>query len=266
MCECEVEVKRRNPLVSIIIPALNEEHTIATVLRSLARQDRISDCEVIVVDGRSSDATVQVAENFPFVQVEVSEQGRVAQMNRGAQVATAPVVWFLHVDSTLPDRRTVDSLLLAVQSPDVVGGCFSYHLRGDDLYYRLVNTLVNLRARAFDRPYGDQGLFVRRDVFSRVGGFRENVHHCEDLDLVLRLRAAGKFQVLSLRVETSARTWKRYGNVATTLWHLNQWVRYEWSRRREFEDSPRRAPEPGGPAAASCKGVEEIAPATAPEA
>lgn len=259
--EGEQSVSRPKALVSIIIPALNEEHTISSVLRSLARQERISDCEVIVVDGGSRDRTVEVAENFPFVRIETSAPGRAVQMNHGAEAATAPALWFLHVDSTLPDRRTVDALLEALDDPAVVAGCFRFHLRGDDLYYRLINALVNLRARALGRPYGDQGIFVRRELFLGLGGFRPSAADCEDLDFVLRVREQGEFRLLPATVETSARTWKRYGKVATTFWHLNQWLRFEWSRRR---NDPAMAALIAKPAEA--QGTKEVTSAATPDA
>jgi uncharacterized protein len=220
----------RKPSVSIVIPARDEAMTVAGILRSLSRQDRISDCEVIVVDGMSSDETPSVAASFPFVHVVQSERGLARQMNYGAQLATADAVWFLHSDSTLPEKRTVDALLEALDDPKVVGGAFQFHLRGNDWYYRLVTLLVNLRSRVVGRAWGDQGIFVRTAVFRALGGFRE-MDGCEDLEFILRLKRQGVFRILRTRVETSARTWQRYGKIQTTFWHLQQLARYEWRRR-----------------------------------
>lgn len=217
------------PLVSIIIPARNEGATIPTVLRSLSRQERISDCEVIVVDGMSTDNTAAVAESFPFVRVLRSAKGRAAQMNRGAEVASAPALWFLHADTTLPDPNTVDALLGALRDPSVGCGAFQFHLRGNDAYFRFVTTMVNFRARTLRRPFGDQGIFVRTETFRRLGGYRE-LEFCEDLDLVLRLRGEGRFHLLPQTVETSARTWQSHGKLRITAWHLAVLARYEWKR------------------------------------
>lgn len=219
------------PELSIIIPALNEERTITSVLRSLARQAHISGCEVIVVDGMSRDDTATVAGNFPFVRVVTCEPGRARQMNYGAEMALAPVLWFLHADSTIPDPYTIDVLLRALEEPELVGGAFRFHLRGDDLYYRAVNVLVNLRSRLVLRPFGDQGIFVRTEAFRALGGYRM-LEACEDLDLVLRMRQNGRFAIMPGAVETSARTWQRYGKIRTTLWHLRQMIEFEWRRRR----------------------------------
>lgn len=220
----------RRPAVTIVIPARNEQHTIASVLRSLSRQNRISDCQVIVVDGMSEDATAETAETFPFVQVISCAPGRAEQMNYGASAADGGVLWFLHSDSTVPERTTVDSMLEALEDPDLAGGAFRFHLRGDDPYYQFVNAVVNLRARWLLRPYGDQGIFVRTELFRSLGGYRA-LENCEDLDLVLRLRQVGRFRILPATVETSARTWQRYGKLRTTLWHLRELMRFEWRRR-----------------------------------
>lgn len=207
----------------------NEEHTITSVLRSLARQERISDCQVIVVDGHSQDDTVDVAARFPFVRVVSCEPGRARQFNFGASHAVAPLLWFLHADSTLPEKRTVDALMDAAADEDVVGGAFRFHVRGDDAYFSVVNALVNWRAKLGRRPYGDQGIFVKSNAFRTIGGFRE-LACCEDLDLVLRIRKLGKFKMLRQTVETSARTWVQYGKIRTTAFHIGQMVSFETRR------------------------------------
>lgn len=216
--------------LAIIIPVRNEEHTVGSVLRSLARQTMLSRCQVIVVDGMSDDDTAAVAASFPFVQVLTSLPGRAKQMNRGAQHAAAPALWFLHADSTLPDTRTIEALLHALEDPSVVGGAFRFRLRGNDIYYRFITWMVNLRSLTVHRVYGDQGIFVRTNAFHELGGFRE-IGFCEDVDLVLRLRRLGRFVILPQVVETSARTWIRYGKLRTTWYHLRELLRYEWLRR-----------------------------------
>lgn len=217
------------PQISVIIPALNEARTITSVLRSLARQDMISVAQVIVVDGMSEDETVDVAYGFPFVEVVQAQPGRANQMNHGARVARAPILWFLHADSTIPEPTSINEILDVMADPEVAAGAFRFKLRGDDLYYRLVTGWVNLRSSLLGRPYGDQGLFVRTKVFQELGGYAP-VEMCEDLDFVLRVRKMGRFVLLRHPVETSARTWQRYGKLRTTIYHLREWLAFELSR------------------------------------
>jgi len=219
----------RLPRLSIIIPTLNEELTITGLLRSLAQQSHISDCEVLVIDAESQDETATLADAFPFVEVISSKPGLVQQMNLGAERASGESLWFLHADTTLPDPGTVGAILRALDDPAVVGGACRFHLRGDDLYFHMINVLVNARARLLRRPYGDQGIFVRRDIFRRLGGFRQ-LPRCVDLEFVLRLRRMGQFVILRPRVSTSARTWRRHGKVRTTAYHVAEWLGFEWNR------------------------------------
>jgi len=236
----------RTPELSIIIPALNEEQAIAGLLRSLSHQERISDCEVLVMDGGSTDGTAEMAAAFPFAQVVSCEPGLIQQLNEGVESATASAVWFLHADTTLPDPRTIDSVIGALTDPNVVGGACRFRLRGDDFYYKIVTGFVNTRAKLLTRAYADQGLFVRTKLFRQLGGFRP-LRGCADLDLVLRVKAHGAFRLLRAPVETSARTWKRYGKFQTTVWHLREWFSFEWNRlrRRQSPVPNDHAPEGG---------------------
>lgn len=215
--------------LSIIIPARNEQQTIAGVLRSLSRQDRISDCQVIVVDGGSTDGTQDIASAFPFVEIVPSETGLAIQMNRGAEVADGKVLWFLHADVTLPNTSTVSYILDILDEPGVVGGACRFQIRGHDLYYQFINALVNMRSRWLGRAYGDQGIFVLKEAFARAGGFR--TVPCTDLDLFLRLQNLGEVRIIKPVVATSARTWQRYGKIKTTAWHVKEWLAYEWNRK-----------------------------------
>lgn len=226
----------RAPRLSIIIPTRNEELTITELLRSLSLQELISDCQIIVVDGQSQDGTANLAAAFPFVEVVVSAPGLVGQMNAGAERAHAPALWFLHADMTLPNPRTVNSILAALADPEVVGGACRFSLRGDDLCFDIIGTLVNLRARLLGRLYGDQGIFVRTAIFRKLGGFRA-MKSCFDLDFILRLQREGDIRIISPKVYTSARTWHRYGKIKTTAWHVKEWLGYEWRRLRGQEQA-----------------------------
>lgn len=221
--------------LTIVIPARNEEQTIAGVLRSLSHQERISECQVLVVDGGSSDGTTNIAEAFPFVEVVPSELGLVRQLNRGAELAQGRALWFLHADVTIPNPMTISYIMETLSESGVVAGACRFQIRGHDLFYRVINSLVNLRSRTLGRAYGDQGIFVRADTFRRSGGFREVP--CADLDLFLRLQTMGEVRMIQPVVATSARTWKRYGKIKTTAWHIKEWLVYEWNRKKGRLDS-----------------------------
>jgi len=199
--------------LSVIIPALNEEKTLAgTVHRALTGAG-----EVIVVDGGSSDETVKTAEaagaraiSFPF--------GRGAQLNRGAAAARGGIYLFLHADTVLPHGygALVKDLLRA---RGIIAGAFSLGIDSGESRYRWVEAGANGRSRVLQRPYGDQSLFIRNKDFWRMGGF-SHLPIMEDFEFAGRLARKGRIGVLGEKVMTSVRRWERIGLLQTTV--LNQ--------------------------------------------
>jgi rSAM/selenodomain-associated transferase 2 len=212
--------------LALVVPVLNERADIDGLCERLANAAR--DCEVVVVDGGSDDGTDDLLHarasraGFCFL---TSSRGRGAQMNAGAAATTAGTLLFLHADTRLPTRGTA-AVERAVED-GAIGGCFKLSIDSADPRLRAASGLINLRSRILCSATGDQAIFVQRDVFERVGGYRD-IPLCEDLDLVYRLRGLGHFALLEERVHTSARRWQR-GGVTRTIslmwalrigWHL----------------------------------------------
>ncbi|MCA9009385.1 MAG: TIGR04283 family arsenosugar biosynthesis glycosyltransferase [Planctomycetaceae bacterium] len=200
-------------MLSIIIPAFNEEAGLAMLLESLSDK---SQTEVIVVDGGSSDTTCQIAERAG-VKVIRCRSGRGRQMNAGAAMARGEVLLFLHADSKLPSDFA-QTILKSVESGYRAG---AFRLRIDDPHwaFRLVEFGANLRSRWLRLPYGDQALFVRSEDFFAMGGFR-NWPLMEDFEFVQRLRSRGRLMIASSSSTVSARRWQRIGVFKATL--INQ--------------------------------------------
>lgn len=197
--------------ISVIIPTLNEAAVIEKTLRGLPRRD---DLERIIVDGGSSDDTAERA--MPFVdKVLVTEAGRARQMNAGARAAGGDVLLFLHADSRLADGA-FDAITRTFEDPTVAGGAFALAIDSPRPALRLVSAAANWRTRLTGVPYGDQGLFVRRSVFERLGGYPE-WPLLEDLEFGRRLKADGKVMILSDPVTVSSRRWDKEGIGYTTL-------------------------------------------------
>lgn len=197
--------------ISVIIPTLGEEATLEACLERL-RATGVEEC--LVVDGGSGDATVEVASRYA-THVLVVQDGRGVQCNAGAAQATGRILCFLHADTTLPDDwRT--QILDVIDHRGCVAGAFRFGLAGDRWTWRIIEAGANLRSRWLGLPYGDQALFVRRDVFAAMGGFRP-LPFMEDVDWVRRLRRYGPLGLARGRVRTSPRRWERDGVVGTTL-------------------------------------------------
>ena len=197
--------------VSIIVPTLNEqEHLPATLTRVvLAPGD-----ELIVVDGGSTDDTVAIARRFT-PHVFVRPPGRAQQMNFGAQQAQGDVLLFLHADTLLPPAGA-DLVRHVMQQSTAVGGAFYLAIAPSTPALRIVAWGVKWRTRLGKLPYGDQALFVRRTVFTALGGY-EDVPFLEDVKLVLAMRKQGKLAIIPQPVYTSARRWQREGVLYTTV-------------------------------------------------
>ncbi|MFQ5887322.1 MAG: TIGR04283 family arsenosugar biosynthesis glycosyltransferase [Candidatus Hydrothermarchaeales archaeon] len=198
-------------MISIIMPVLNEGEIIEEKLKDLTRQK--GDFELIVVDGGSKDQTKEKAKRY--ADVIVSKKGRAYQMNAGAKAANGDILLFLHTDSALQDDA-LKKIENAMKNREVVGGGFKFALDDPFLFYRLVAFLANLRARTFKIYPGDHGLFVRRSVFEKIGGFN-NIELMEDIDLSKRLKKEGKLVHLDTKIVSSARRLKQKGIIKTFL-------------------------------------------------
>jgi rSAM/selenodomain-associated transferase 2 len=208
------------PLISLILPVLNEAPILAGALSGLPRAP---DLEIILVDGGSTDATREVAARFPHVRWVSGPRGRGAQMNAGARVARGDFFIFLHVDTALSQEH-VAALRQAALDPRFGAGAFELRLTPPTPFLRFIAWGANWRCRLFRLPYGDQAIFVRRDLFLALGGFAQR--HPEDLDLVLRLRRFTRVRLLTPPVSSSGRRWLEYGNLRTSGYHWAFLIRH----------------------------------------
>jgi rSAM/selenodomain-associated transferase 2 len=206
------------PALTIIVPVLDEEADIAAALAALG-DERQHGHEVIVVDGGSSDRTVELARPLAD-KVLAAPRGRAMQMNVGAAHAAGDVLLFLHADTRLPlngGRLAIEGLRQSARS----WGRFDVAIAGRSRMLRIVALLMNLRSRATGIATGDQAIFVARAAFAASGGYPD-IPLMEDIALSHRLKRMGRPLCLRTRVVTSGRRWDSRGVLRTILlmWRL----------------------------------------------
>ena len=196
--------------ISVIIPTLNEAGCLPQTFRSLPDAANL---EVIVVDGGSNDGTADVAERAG-ARVLRLPPGRALQMNAGAAAARGSVLLFLHADTRLP-RGFFSAVEAEMRKPGVVGGAFRLRIDAPGWPLRIIEGAVHIRSCVLQVPYGDQGIFVRKETFQELGGFAM-LPIMEDVDFIRRLRRLGRIRIVPLSATTSGRRWQELGPWKTT--------------------------------------------------
>jgi rSAM/selenodomain-associated transferase 2 len=202
--------------LSVIVPALDEAEVIEATLRDL-RASGVA--ELIVVDGGSRDDTPARARNLAD-QVLTGPRGRAAQMNHGAAHAGGDTLWFVHADTRVPAQAQA-CLAEALGDPGVLWGRFDLRLSGSAWPLRIIERMINLRSRLSGIATGDQGIFVRREVFEAAGGYPP-IALMEDVALSRALRRRARPACLRPPLLTSSRRWEQRGILRTVLlmWRL----------------------------------------------
>ena len=201
---------------SIIVPVLNEAEKIEGLINSLQKLD--GDKEIIISDGGSTDETLEKLKSFDNIIVIHAKSGRAFQMNEGADVSTGNILWFLHADS-LVSTSSLNDIEQAI-SEGAVGGFFRlYFYDVDDKFMKFIERTSHTRAKNFCLIFGDQGLFLKREVFFELGGFAD-VALMEDWEISRRLRGfhkQGLIRTLNTLIGTSARRYVKNGRLRTWL-------------------------------------------------
>jgi len=200
--------------LSIIIPVLNEEKALPSCLKALKEGGPfLPEHEVIVADGGSTDKTCRIAKEF--AQVIQAPRGRAAQMNEGAKVAKGEWLFFLHADSQVTPK-SCRKLAQIIQENKLIGGCFSQKIDHPNPVYAYLAWTGNVRARITKVFYGDQAIFVRKDIFDKLGGYPA-IPIMEEVVFTRKLREVGPVAVQREKTISSPRRWEKLGILKTTL-------------------------------------------------
>ena len=197
------------PTVSIIVPTFNEADYIEPLLAYLCELGKAdAGLEIIVADGRSTDHTAALAQRAGARVVLCPRKGRAAQLNYGASVAGGQILYFLHAD-TYPPATLLTDVRQALGPAGYGSGC--YRLAFDHPHWFLRLSAWFTRFNIEIVRFGDQSLFVRREVFEQAGGYRSDMFTLEDQEIIRRLRRVAPFRVLPATVSTSARKYLENG-------------------------------------------------------
>lgn len=213
--------------ISVIIPMLNEAENIGRLLQHLIDNTQYKNkLEIIVVDGGSTDNSVEIVEKFNQKNFKLinSAKGRAKQMNIGAKAATGTILYFLHADSFPP--KHFDYFILNTIHKGNNAGCFRLKFDSNHWWLRLAGWLTQFNFKACRG--GDQSLFITKDLFNKIGGYDESYIIYEDNIFISKLYKLKQFTVINKPIITSARLYKKYGvfKLQFYFWmiYLKKWL------------------------------------------
>jgi len=209
-------------MFSIIIPTFNEADQMAQTISRVNTANSKHEAEIIVVDGGSTDNTLDIANQSGAIVIPCKRKGRAAQMNIGASVAKYEILYFLHADSIPPDNYT--SAIFNACNSGSKSGCFRLQFDYDHWFLKANAWFTRFNVNAI--RFGDQSLFVTKELFQKVGGFREELMLMEDQEIISRLKKFGKFEVIDHYVTTSARKYRDNGIYRMQGIFFKIWILY----------------------------------------
>ncbi|MBI3518502.1 MAG: TIGR04283 family arsenosugar biosynthesis glycosyltransferase [Bacteroidetes bacterium] len=210
--------------ISVIIPTYNEEERIGLLLDYLKNNIGGSNVEIIVVDGGSTDSTIQIARNRKVITENINIKLRAQQLNYGASIAKGDIFYFVHAD-TFPPSSFIQCIKNSVLN-GYTSGCCAYNFDSKKFFLK-VNGFFT-KYNGFYTGGGDQTLFVTKSIFFKAGGFNSEYVIMEDFEFTKRLKKISRFKILKNKAIVSARKYDRNSyarvNFANTIALFMFWV------------------------------------------
>jgi rSAM/selenodomain-associated transferase 2 len=202
-------------LSSIIIPVLNEAVLINGIIDHLHSLGHKEEMEIIVVDGDPEAGTLREISHDDVRKIK-SPKGRGKQMNEGAKAANGDILLFLHADNELP-LDALRLIAIAMEDKQYVAGAFDLGIKSAGFIFRLIERVASIRSRITKIPFGDQSIFIRKDYFDTIGGYKD-IPLMEDVEIMEKIKKRGdKIFIIPRRTLTSSRRWEQEGLVRCVL-------------------------------------------------
>lgn len=194
-------------MISIIVPVFNEEASIERFIFCIKENISNTKAELLLIDGGSSDNTVQICEEAETKVFKAPKKGRAAQMNFGASKASGDILYFLHADS-LPPSSFIKDIYENIDK-GYSAGCYKLSFDSEHYLLKLYTWFTQFDVTLF--RFGDQSLFITKKVFSKINGFDESLQVMEDQQIVREIKKENKFVIISKSVVTSSRKYDQVG-------------------------------------------------------
>jgi len=220
------------PTLSIIIPTLNEATHLPLLFSDINAWPK--NLDLIIVDGGSTDLTISIAQIQGVNVIKSIKQNRGYQLNIGASKAKGDWLLFLHADSRL-DTRWVNSLLEIIKSKtsEDFAWYFDFKIKKRNLEFRVLEIAVALRSYFLQKPYGDQGLLIHKNLYQRSGGF-SSLKIMEDLDLITRIVKTNKVKRIGKDIYTDDIKWAKSNIIIRAI--KNARLRRKWRQGHDVDN------------------------------
>jgi len=220
------------PTLSIIIPTLDEASHLPLLFADLNTWPY--DCDLTIVDGGSKDSTISIAQIQGVNIIKSLKRSRGYQLKIGASKARGDWFLFLHADSRLEpkwENRLLEIISQKTSKEHV--WYFDFKIRKCNLEFRILETAVGLRSRFLQKPYGDQGLLLHKDLYYLSGGF-SSLKIMEDLDLITRITKIKKAKRIGKSIYTDDKKWDHYNIFRRAI--KNARLRKKWRQGYDIDN------------------------------
>ena len=205
-------------MISVITPVLNESENIKPFIEHL--KSLSGTFELILVDGGSTDATInEIKKNKKIFQKKLTvvktNQGRGNQMNKGASVANGEIFLFLHIDCKI-EKDTIPIIEKEIEDNNIIGGGLYQEFLESDDFLKLASNFGNFRSRITQIFFGDCGIFVRKDIFEKAGGY-DDISFLEDVEFCKKVKKFGKLKQFNCKIFSSPRRYFKFGKIKISI-------------------------------------------------